>query len=248
MTDTREPVRFMTYNIRHGEGGDERVDLARIAAVIAAAAPDFVALQEVDRGTVRCGGVDQAAELARLTDMHMRFAKTLDLPGGGEYGIALLSRLPIRETRVHALPASTGAEPRCALAVRVTLPHATSVWAVCTHLDCGRSPTDSDRARQVAALLRLDCGTAAEPALLAGDLNAAPAAPEIEALAEQWTDCAAAPAAPTFPADAPTRRIDYSRCRPASRWRIVASSTVIDERLASDHRPVVATLTLRGNP
>ena len=62
-------VRVLTYNIHHGEGLDGRIDLPRQAAIMTSAAPDLVALQEVDRGTARAGGVDQLAELARLTGM-----------------------------------------------------------------------------------------------------------------------------------------------------------------------------------
>ena len=62
-------LRVMTWNIRHGEGLDGRVDLERIAAVIRASGADLVGLQEVDRGVRRTGGVDMPAELARLTGL-----------------------------------------------------------------------------------------------------------------------------------------------------------------------------------
>ena len=41
--------RILTYNIHSGRGADGRLDLGRIVSVIAAAAPDIVALQEVDK-------------------------------------------------------------------------------------------------------------------------------------------------------------------------------------------------------
>src|SRR5687768_15481548 len=71
-------LRVLTYNIHHGEGVDGRLDLERIARVITAEEPDLVALQEVDVKTRRTGGVDQAAELARLTGMHFAFGKAID--------------------------------------------------------------------------------------------------------------------------------------------------------------------------
>ena len=46
---------MLSYNIHHGEGTDGKLDLARIAAVIKAAKPDLVVLQEVDRNTTRTG-------------------------------------------------------------------------------------------------------------------------------------------------------------------------------------------------
>ena len=60
-------LRVATYNIRHGRGLDGRIDLERVAAAIEALGADVVLLQEVDQGTRRAAGVDQARELGRLT-------------------------------------------------------------------------------------------------------------------------------------------------------------------------------------
>jgi len=46
-------IRIMTYNIHHGAGIDGKVDIDRIAKVIARENADIVALQEVDRGVER---------------------------------------------------------------------------------------------------------------------------------------------------------------------------------------------------
>ena len=43
-----DELRLVAYNIHHGEGMDGKLDLERIARVIAAEKPDLVALQEVD--------------------------------------------------------------------------------------------------------------------------------------------------------------------------------------------------------
>jgi endonuclease/exonuclease/phosphatase family metal-dependent hydrolase len=55
--------RIMTYNIRHGEGLDGKIDLLRIAEVIKREGADIVALQEVDKGVERtargAGGIDR---------------------------------------------------------------------------------------------------------------------------------------------------------------------------------------------
>lgn len=84
-------LRVLSYNIHHGRGTDNQVDLARIAKVISDSQADLVALQEVDHGTRRTGGVDQTSELGRLTGMHSQFCKQIDYDDG-EYGQALLSR------------------------------------------------------------------------------------------------------------------------------------------------------------
>src|SRR5438105_15472129 len=87
----QQRITVMTYNIHHGEGMDRKLDLARIAAVIRACEPDFVALQELDLGTHRTNGVFQAQELARMTKMHFAFGPAMDFDGG-KYGDAVLCR------------------------------------------------------------------------------------------------------------------------------------------------------------
>lgn len=82
-------LRVLAYNIHHGEGMDDAVDLPRIADVIRSEKPDFVALQEVDKGVNRSGKVNQAMVLGELLGMYHNFAKFMDYDGG-EYGLARL--------------------------------------------------------------------------------------------------------------------------------------------------------------
>src|SRR5712691_11204737 len=88
-------VRVMTYNIHVGVGMDKKLDLQRIAEVINAQHPDLAGLQEVDRGVARTQLVDEIAEIARMTKMDYAFAFNLRYQGG-QYGVAILSRFPIR--------------------------------------------------------------------------------------------------------------------------------------------------------
>ena len=83
-------LRVLTYNIHHGEGTDGRIDLPRLAEVMATAQPDLVALQEVDEATDRVSGVNELDELAKLTHMHPAFGKAMNF-SGGQYGVAVLS-------------------------------------------------------------------------------------------------------------------------------------------------------------
>ena len=86
-----QDVRLMSYNILHGKGADGQVGIPRIANVISREKPDFVGLQEVDRGVSRSHGIDEPAELGRLTGLHPTFASAFPYRGG-EYGRAMLSR------------------------------------------------------------------------------------------------------------------------------------------------------------
>lgn len=96
-------LRVMSFNIRHGEGMDGKINLAKIASIIQEGNPDLVALQGVDRGTRRTKKADQARLLAAQLKMNYVFAKTQN-EDGGETGNAILSRFPIGPHKVLQLP------------------------------------------------------------------------------------------------------------------------------------------------
>jgi endonuclease/exonuclease/phosphatase family metal-dependent hydrolase len=235
-------IRVLTYNIHHAEGRDGRIDLARIAAVVQSAGADLVALQEVDRGMARTGGVDQVAELARLLGMHAEFGRAIDLQGGS-YGLAVLSRWPIESAENRPLPFSPDHEPRIALTVRLRAGrHGPWLRFTNTHLDNTREP--NDRLTQAEALNALLPAVPSEPTLLAGDFNSRPGTDVFQALQAHWT--VALPDA--LPGDSiapgPGRRGprgDLVLFRPAEGWRLVESRS-LDESVASDHRPVLTVL------
>jgi endonuclease/exonuclease/phosphatase family metal-dependent hydrolase len=237
-------LRVLTYNIHHGEGTDGKLDLPRIARVISEQKPDLVSLQEVDRKTRRTRNVDQPAELARLTGMNAAFGRGIDFEGG-EYGNAVLSRFKIESTDVHRLPVKEGEERRCALVATVR-PWAAGpqVVFVATHLN---HRDEAERVREVEEIQRVLAGER-RPTILAGDLNSRPATPPLQKFTGAWLDAAASTkpeASFTFPSDKPVRRIDYVLLRPATAWRVV-DTAVVNEPVASDHRPVLAVVEWRS--
>src|SRR5438093_9407405 len=162
---TRSTLRVMTYNIHHAAGADGRVDVERIAKVIKSADADLVALQEVDRCTKRSGGIDEAAELERLTGMNAIWGKAMDFDGG-EYGQLILCSMPIRTNAVYHLPGSEGREPRIVLTgqVRVNRDLPAVIFAS-THLE-HQLPTD--RFAQARALADHLVTTLRGPSIIAG--------------------------------------------------------------------------------
>lgn len=241
--ETRPVLRVLTYNIHHGEGTDRKFDLERLAAVIKAANPDLVGLQEVDEKTQRSSGVDQVARLGELTALRPLFGKAMDYQGGA-YGLAILSHWPVIESRTHPLPAGPGVEPRAVLEARVRIGKApTEITFLVTHLDHRADP--AQRMNQAAKLREIFPPRANGPsALLVGDLNAAPESEVLKALLTDWTDSAAGQQFATSPATAPRTKIDYILYRPASRWRVI-ETRALDEAIASDHRPVLTVFELR---
>lgn len=232
-------VRVLSYNIHHGEGVDGKLDLERIAGVIKSVEPDLVALQEVDQRVIRTRLIDEPAELARLTKMHVAFGANLALQGG-HYGNAVLSRWPIVRQKNHLVPAH-GAEQRGVLEVEVELPGGRPPLVLLgTHFDF--RPDDRARLDSVAVIDKLLAATPDRPALLAGDLNALPTSTTLKALANHWTR-ANVELLPTTPVDRPKRQIDYILSRPKGRWKTV-EVRVLDEAVASDHRAMMAVLEL----
>lgn len=241
-TEGAEPgtLTVLTYNIHIGKGMDGKLDLERIARVIRESKADLVALEEVDVKTRRTGGVDQAAELARLTGMHAHFARAMDHDGGA-YGVAILSRHAILEAKTHALGGEPGSEPRAAAEAHLRLgPDGPRIVFFATHLEHRLEPL---RLKQVAVLEKATAAADAPIVILAGDFNAEPGSAPMRALADRWKDTATEPAALTCPADKPRMRIDYILYRPAKNLKVVESK-VIDEPVASDHRPVRAVLSV----
>jgi endonuclease/exonuclease/phosphatase family metal-dependent hydrolase len=232
-------IRVLTYNIHHGEGMDGRFDLPRIAAIIKSVAPDLVALQEVDLSTNRSGGVNQLAELVRLTEMHAAFGKTMNFDGGG-YGVAVLSRWPVSHTESHPLPGPPDLEPRSAFTMQVKAgADGPQFQFTVTHLDQGRE--QPNRLAQATALNdRLAQGDV--PAVMAGDINARVGTETMNILDTQWTN---ASVLNIDEAERARLRGDFVLYRPAQCWRVI-ESRVIDDVIASDHRPVLAVLEWTG--
>ena len=263
------PWRIATFNIRHGLGRDGRVDLARTARTIAALQVDAIGLQEVDVAYgPRSGHEDQASRLAELLGWEVAFGAALDLPplrSDGprrRYGVALLTPHALTGPVMHALPAHPGAparhEPRGVLHAQVTRGGGDTLDLLVTNLDNDRP---QHRTAEVLGILRRAEGITG-PAVLLGDLNAAPHRPELAPLAAAgWREAAGAlrgpgrglrelpvlsaltgfPARPTHPARVPVRRIDSLWVRGAVEVLDLATGPLTD----SDHRPVVETLRAR---
>jgi endonuclease/exonuclease/phosphatase family metal-dependent hydrolase len=230
-------LRVMTFNVqscRHG--------LDRVAAVIRAAAPDVVALQEVDRGTRRANGLDQGRELARRTGLEHSAHFATTRMAGGEYGVGLVSRFPILSTRFYTLPTPRHLEPRgVAHAVLDVDGHEVSVYV--THLTNlpRRSELRFDQARFIARVIQED----PRPVLLMGDLNDAPDSPALLLLKQQLADAFAHRGrgpAETYPLPfvLPDLRLDYVLSSPD----LTARDVFVLREIASDHYPVIADFSM----
>lgn len=205
-----------------------------MAAAVASLRADVVALQEVDRRTVRTWFVDQPALAGRRSGARALFGAARGFGPGGRYGNALLVRGRILDHEVHRLGGP--GEPRVALFARVAV-RGVELTAVSTHLQNRRGDEPSSAPAQLEELLGV-LSRWPEPWALMGDLNlrADTVVPILGRAGLSPVD-----SSPTYPSDQPRIRIDWI----ATRGLGDATARVVDLR-SSDHRPVVADLDAAG--
>ncbi len=262
-------VRIGTYNIAHGRGphddnhagGDQAERDARltdIAALLRDVDADIWVLNEVDFDSAWSYGIDQARVLAdRAGYPYVATQTNLDVPGfvpTGPYrfGNAILSKVPLDDCAVIALPGLRGWETVVAgkkrgLVCRVGGHDGFDLYAL--HLSHRSERLRTDSMRFVLEHAR---GRGLE-AVLAGDFNSAPSGVPGHDTDDKGRNAVdelvgsrgfvlsphqgfETRAGLSFPSTAPDRAIDWVAA-PKSWTR--GPAQVVDSTL-SDHRPVVA--------
>ena len=208
---------------------DDVCDFQRIADVINHIHPEVVALQELDSMTHRSGQKYVLGEIAGRTQMHAYFAPAIDYDGG-KYGIGLLTKeIPV-SLKTMTLP---GREEARAL-----------IMAEFDNYILLLHPSVSHRRRPhglTGAYKRL-CRRSQKTFFLAGDLNAEPESAFIKYLQQDFQILSDVNQH-TFPAPAPTETIDYiTALKQNMKGFTVTSAQVVNEPVASDHRPLVVVL------
>jgi endonuclease/exonuclease/phosphatase family metal-dependent hydrolase len=241
--------RILSYNVHRCLGTDGRLAPSRIAEVIAACKPDIVALQELDVGRRRTGGVDQATEIAQALNMDCHFNPAMSVVDE-HYGDALLTARPSRLMRQGSLPRPKVAarmEPRGAVWARIGIDDR-HVHVVNTHLGL----LGSERLMQAEALLgddwlgHADCR--GEPVVLCGDMNAVPRSRAYARLSRDLVDAhrmlAGKRPQATYPTFMPVLRLDHFFLGGAVQVADVEVVRTPLTRIASDHFPIYADLLL----
>ena len=239
-------TRILTYNVHRCVGTDGRLDVGRIAAVIAAETPDIVALQEVDVGRARTGGVDQAHDLARRLGMVSRFHAALRVEEE-QYGDAILTSRPERLVKAGPLPGHPRIprlEPRGALWVSIDIGEGREIQVINTHL--GLAPYEQ-RLQAEALAGPQWLAAASGPTILLGDFNAAARTMAYRIVTRRLADAhrmrrGVRPA--TFPATMPVLRIDHVFVNSEVQVRNLRVGASALARIASDHLPLVMDFDL----
>jgi endonuclease/exonuclease/phosphatase family metal-dependent hydrolase len=250
--DGVRPLRFLSFNIQVGIGTaryrhyftkgwkhvlphqGRHLNLERIAEVVAGY--DFVALQEIDSGSLRSSYVNQVQFIAERARFPYWFTQlNRDLGPLAQHGNGLLSRVTPMEMQDHKLP---GAIPgRGAIVAR--LPYGDeSVLVVLLHLSLG----ERSRRLQLEYVRTLIDGE--DHVVLMGDMNSH--LPQLlfdSPLAE--TDLRpVGHMLPTYPAWRPLRALDHVLVSP----RLVVSDYEVLDCQLSDHRPIGVTLEMADRP
>ena len=224
-------LKLMSYNIRNAKGMDNVRNVQRIANVINNEAPDVVAVQELDSMTIRSNQTYVLAEVAERTQMHASYAPAISFQGG-KYGIGILSKEQPLSIRTFPLP---GREEERMLMVAEFKDY----FFACTHL----SLTEEDRLASLD-IIKSSASTSHKPFFLAGDLNDTPDSKFIQGLQKDF-QVLTHTKSPTFPAPEPKETIDYIAAWKGNTDNFAnLAAQVVEEPLASDHRPITVTLRM----
>lgn len=226
-----DAVRVVTYNVRGFRDG-----LGRVAAVVRELAPDVLLLQET--GSRR--------DLRRFAaEVGLRAARDRWSPLRRRVKNAVLFAEPwsLVSFRLERFADAPRWYPRGALVARASAGSG-DIWAISIHLGLG----GAERARQASRVTELVAELVDGLVIVGGDLNATPemraTARIAGALRDAW-DQAGEGEGWTFPASAPTARIDYVF--------VGEGGSVIAARVgaegagrASDHLPVAVDVRLEA--
>lgn len=202
---------------------DNKTDYDRIATLIKKENADVIALQELDSVTKRNGGENVLKLLSKKTGLHSLYGSAIAFQGG-KYGVGILSKRKALQFYTIPLP---GKEEERILLVALFKNHV----IFCTHL----SLTAEDRLASVA-IINKEAEKFRKPVYLLGDLNAEPGSEVVSLLKQKWILLSGED--PTFPAPVPTKCIDYIFVSSERKVKVILKS-VVDEPMASDHRPVL---------
>lgn len=251
--DEKVNARVATYNIQAGMGMDGEYDLDRIADTIRGMNADVVGLQEVDvHWGDRSHDENTVKRLADKLEMEYYFAPIYDRDPSQDsedrrqYGVAILSEYPIKQATNQKITRlstqESDSEPELApgfLEAEIDVDGA-DAWFYVTHLDYRNDPAiREDQVSDMFQVMREH-----HYPVLMGDMNATPDAPELQPLFDwfddAWEDSKKIGNGYTFPADSPTKRIDYL----LTSKRMNVANAEVDPSAASDHFPVVADITM----
>ncbi len=229
---SERPLRIVSYNVDNCTGMDSIRNVQRIADVIAAQNADVVALQGLDSVTLRAPEYT-LGELAGLIGMHPSWGSAATVEGGGSTGVGILSKEAPLSVRFVPL---RGADRGNGLLV-VEFKRYYFGCAAFSRL-IGDQIASTATLKETAASLD-------KPFFLGGSLNARYGSQTVGSLVRDFTPLVDL-SARSYPADAPAALLDYVFMYNRNlRSFTIGGLSVVDEAVASTHRPVTADVSFR---
>jgi endonuclease/exonuclease/phosphatase family metal-dependent hydrolase len=223
-----------SYNIRHCFGLDGECRPDRIAEVINEINADIIGLQEVDSGVRYPGGLCQTDFLSKTTGLNAIASPTIR-NSDGHYGNVILTRGEILNVRHHDLSFHKR-EPRGAIDIDLLI-NGQNIRVISAHLGLKAW----ERHAQVSRLLKMIEHEKRFMVLL-GDFNEwRPMNRSVRKLNSRFGK---SPALRTFPANMPLLKLDRIWVQPSDALISVERHVTEHSRIASDHLPIVASLTV----
>ena len=245
-------IRVITYNIHRAIGLDRRFRPERIVQVLEHYQADLVLLQEVDVGAPRSGELDLAGELAEATGYPYRAVGHNVTLRKGRYGNATLSRFPIRRERNIDLTIEGKKRRGCQHTTVELVGGASGRRLEIFNLHLGLAAWE--REQQVGRLVHSSEFTDltwGDLCLVAGDFNDWRSRLRIafcEVLdfvcVTDRDSTGAVRSLNTYPSPSPQGSLDKIFVRGPLRAESVQTCRLRVSRVASDHLPVIADLTL----
>ena len=218
-------LRLVTWNMHAALSSS----VETVAEVLAGLDADILLLQEVDVFTYRGGMVDQPRRLAEILGYEYVFAAALPWDGG-EFGLAILSRLRFADIGRIWLDGEVTSEQRMGL-VATLCRGRQAIQVVNHHADIFPDGATQNMKQLVAVL-----GDAIGQGLIfGGDLNGEGSSPVVDVLVDSGLSDLVKPYDPS--ATHGGRRLDYVLADVVLQPAAVAGEVV--PTTASDHRPVV---------
>lgn len=239
-------LRVLTFNIQHCksflQGDPEVIDFGLFADTIRCFDPDIVGLNEVRGKGESPVFEEQAKILAELLGYRYFFAPAFNVPNGGPYGNAILSKIPFDRTENIPIPdpaERTGHrhyETRCL--AKVHIPVGKGLTVLVTHFGL-----NDDEARNAVETVCKQIDASDCPVILTGDFNVTPDNPVLFPIRERLSDTEdvfRAKGMLSFPSDTPAEKIDYI----FTSKEIKTKFATLPQMIVSDHRPLFATVEI----
>ncbi len=235
-----------SYNIQHGihfptylESGNRPVLLDKISEFIKEKQADICGLNEIYGSGVHG---NQPKKIGESLGFHHSFGKAIRIINGS-YGNALVSRYPIKQSRVTEIktdpksikPPKLYHEDRALLICEIE-----AEGVVLTVMTC-HFGLNTEEAEAAVLAIKQAYAEINTPVILMGDFNITPDHRLIAELSKLFKDTACGDDMLTFPSNKPDRKIDYIFVSDG----VEIESAWVEPGVISDHLPVFAKLKIK---